>query len=572
MSATGGICVIGMGRSGTSLVANLIAELGVTVGPRTDLLGPSPKGENPRGYWEQRAIRELNDEILGHLGGGWYDVVDPAPGWELDTDLDELYARAKDILAELFAGASAWAFKDPRVSITFPFWQRLIGPFRSVICVRDPAEVASSLERRDAAAHPRWRSSAVWLAYTSWALEHTRDQPRLIVRYEDLMEDPETEVRRLGWFIDPDGQQVAGAAAAETVDRALWHHKQSRPEDNPDPALLPEAIALHALLRSSAKEDEIDEKAVELRRLGLARVGPVSGGALPQLTPGGEGESERFDPDSMSGVIAAEHVLRYLAAAQLASGRRVLDAGCGHGYGTAILADGGASSAVGVDISEEAVREATSSHASARFEVGDVSSLPFDEDSFDLVTCFEAVEHLVRRDEALNDLARVLAPDGVLVISTPNRLRYRKGNPHHVYEYEPEEFRLALAERFDNVRLLRQHTLTASLLLPDDAPDEILATPQGLSETTDRGGELYTLALASNGPLPELDSMATLVSPDDPASPEHVLAEAQTRNAALKSQNAEIARRNRRLQEVNSAMSEKNQELRAKLEERARND
>ncbi len=123
-----GICVIGMGRSGTSVLANLISELGIALGPTEQLLGPAPRGENPRGYWEQREIVNLNDALLAHLGGGWYDIVDLPAEWELDPELDELYSRARALISELFGDEGRWAFKDPRASLTLPFWRRAAGP------------------------------------------------------------------------------------------------------------------------------------------------------------------------------------------------------------------------------------------------------------------------------------------------------------------------------------------------------------------------------------------------------------------------------------------------------------
>ncbi len=374
------------------------------------------------------------------------------------------------------------------------------------------------------------------------------------------MRDPVSQLERVGRLL---GVEVEADALKAAIDRAveasLWHHTEA--VEPSDPFLLPEAIELHRLLKSHREGPDLETRAKELRRSGLARIGPVAENALPALRGTHDAvatESERFDPDSMSGTIEAEHVLRYLLAAQLASGRVVLDAGCGYGYGTAILAGAGASRAIGIDISEEAI-EAARAHGDAQFETGDVASLPFDDDSFDLVTCFEAIEHLVRRDEALDELARVLRPSGVLLISTPNRLRYDEGNPHHVYEYEPDEFRLALETRFENVRLLRQYTLTASVAISDERRAETaLEVPGGWSGRVEPGREIYTLALASNSALPALPATATVVPPDDPDSPENQAAEAVERNASLQRRNSELQRRNRELHE-------KNQEQRARL-------
>src|SRR5947209_13622457 len=106
--------------------------------------------------------------------------------------------------------------------------------------------------------------------------------------------------------------------------------------------------------------------------------------------------SERFVPDQDRGrLIEAEHLARYLWAAQLASGRRVLDAGCGTAYGCRLLAEAGASDVVGVDLAEpvlDAVREQMPSGVT--LERADLRELPFPAGGFDLVVCFEVIEHL----------------------------------------------------------------------------------------------------------------------------------------------------------------------------------
>jgi SAM-dependent methyltransferase len=248
---------------------------------------------------------------------------------------------------------------------------------------------------------------------------------------------------------------------------------------------------------------------------------------------------ERFVPGMADGeLIEAEHMARYLWASELASGRAVLDAGCGVGYGTALLAGAGAAEAVGIDVSRESVEAARAGAPdNASFVVGDVHALPFDDGRFGLVVCFEVIEHVQEQDAVLGELARVLAPEGVLVLSSPHRGVYPAGNPHHLHEYEPEELRAALEARFPHVELRRQHPWVASAVLDDEqvadgslqAREDVLVSR---SAPVTPGSEPYTVALASRRSLPSPPGRVVLAGAAD-LSLKSELERASAVNAAL---------------------------------------
>jgi SAM-dependent methyltransferase len=230
--------------------------------------------------------------------------------------------------------------------------------------------------------------------------------------------------------------------------------------------------------------------------------------------------AERFVPGQARGqLMEAEHLARYWWATGLVSGRRVLDAGCGVGYGTAMLAAAGAAETIGLDVAGDAIAGAAEAHPALEFAVGDVHLLPFEDDRFDLVVCFEVIEHVERQDEVIAELARVLAPDGVLAISSPNRGVYPEGNPHHLHEYAPEELRTALEAHFDEVELRRQHDWLASAVLDDgQVADERLAglgLDVGKSFGLRPASETYTIALASREALPHIDGRVVLAGVDE---------------------------------------------------------
>jgi SAM-dependent methyltransferase len=211
-------------------------------------------------------------------------------------------------------------------------------------------------------------------------------------------------------------------------------------------------------------------------------------------------------------LLAAEHFARYEWVSALAPGRRILDAGCGTGYGAEILAKAGAEHVTGVELAG-AVVEAARALASAtlRFEQGDIARLPHADGAFDLVTCFEVIEHVEDPQAVLAELARVLAPDGLLAISSPNAEHYPEGNPHHIREFATSEFRSLLREAFPSVRLLAQHQWISSALFEEGALGRGALEVRTVKATSRRlGSETYTIALAGYGELPEPPAAAAL--------------------------------------------------------------
>jgi SAM-dependent methyltransferase len=220
-------------------------------------------------------------------------------------------------------------------------------------------------------------------------------------------------------------------------------------------------------------------------------------------------------------LIEAEHYARYAWASQFAAGSRVLDGACGMGYGSAILAAAGASEVVGVDLDEKVIAQVgAAAGAGTRFEVADLRDLPFGDDEFDLVVSFETIEHVPDPKTVLDELARVLKPGGLLLISTPNRDVYTPGNPFHQRELAPNELEDELAKHFRSVALRRQHTWIASGILDDEAFRTAgHARIEGIEVRKDSedepGRETYTLGMASDGELPVGTGLVSLTADID---------------------------------------------------------
>lgn len=219
--------------------------------------------------------------------------------------------------------------------------------------------------------------------------------------------------------------------------------------------------------------------------------------------------AERLVPEDVPGsLVLAEHLARYRLAARLARGRRVLDAACGEGYGTAILRDAGAAAATGVDIDAATAARAAEHHGIDARE-GDVLALPFADGSFDLVVSFETIEHVTQPKRALDELRRVLASGGALVVSTPNADEYIEDNPYHLQELTLTQFREELERRFPYVELRYQQTfLTTAILrepgLRGDDPAVALDAEVTKIVALEPARALYCLALCSDAPLPDL--------------------------------------------------------------------
>lgn len=198
-----------------------------------------------------------------------------------------------------------------------------------------------------------------------------------------------------------------------------------------------------------------------------------------------EFSGERFTPECVREILY-EHLHRYAFAAPLAAGRRVLDAACGEGYGSAMLA-AKAASVLGLDVSAEAVAHARNRYGrrpNLAFAIADVTRLDHLPDaSFDLIVSFETLEHVEAQEAMLDSFARLLAPGGMLLVSTPDKRVYSElagfRNEFHVRELYRDEFEQMLAARFAHQRLFGQKLLFQSVMWDAAAPGRWAASTHG---------------------------------------------------------------------------------------------
>ena len=252
---------------------------------------------------------------------------------------------------------------------------------------------------------------------------------------------------------------------------------------------------------------------------------------------------ERFTPECKR-EIWYEHFHRYVLAARWCANTRTLDAACGEGYGSALLAQAGAS-VKAVDISQQAIAHAKQRYgqlAGLEFHVSDCLALPFDDDEFDRVVSFETLEHLQEHDRLLAEFRRVLKPDGFLILSSPDKATYSDGqdtaNEFHVKELYRDELEALIGRHFPASRLLGQKLAFHSAVWSMDKVEHVtldqvseggVGTLQGIAQAP-----MYFIALCAADPasLPDLDGQLWLFDDSEETVYQHYYGEIRRNMAA----------------------------------------
>jgi hypothetical protein len=239
------VSIAGMHRSGTSMVAQMLHEAGLDLGPSERLMPPTV--DNPEGYWEHLDFVDVNESLLAAAHSAW----DFPPAADFDwtaARLASIRARAEALVAG-FDGDAFWGWKDPRNCLTLPFWRQIAPSLKVVFVVRNPLEVALSLKRRNQFSFPL--AIALWDAYAARALETTTSANRVVTHFDAYFARPGAELRRvlarLG--IEPP-VDLADAVATAEVD--LKHHRLTI-GDLYDARIAPEIIDRYRALCAEAE-------------------------------------------------------------------------------------------------------------------------------------------------------------------------------------------------------------------------------------------------------------------------------------------------------------------------------
>ncbi|MDF3863362.1 rhamnan synthesis F family protein [Pseudomonas denitrificans (nom. rej.)] len=222
------VIVLGMHRSGTSAITRGLLALNVDLGEN---LTPAVAGNNDKGFWEDREVVAINDQLLEQLDASWDSLalIDPS----LAPDLQD---RAVQYLEEHFRRSPLLGLKDPRISRLLPFWQivlqRVEAEVAYVICVRHPLSVAQSLAARDDFSLAK--SLGLWHQHSLESLLQTGNTTRTVLSFENLMSDPEGQLMRLARQLDlqPAGREQLDEYLHDFLSDHLQHshHLPDDPE------------------------------------------------------------------------------------------------------------------------------------------------------------------------------------------------------------------------------------------------------------------------------------------------------------------------------------------------------
>jgi len=221
------VLVLGTHRSGTSAATRVLNLLGVELGAR---VLPPVAGDNDRGFWENRDAFDIDERLLAGVGRSWHDIRDMPAGWLESPAASQARAEIQRFVEAEFKSASLWAVKDPRMCRLSPVWLRALGELTIkpgiLFVVRHPLEVAASLEARNGwtAAH----SLLLWTQHLLEAERATREIPRVMVTYDQVMADWPGTVERVARALDITWGRPVDEARPEIeafLDAGARHHQ-----------------------------------------------------------------------------------------------------------------------------------------------------------------------------------------------------------------------------------------------------------------------------------------------------------------------------------------------------------
>jgi 2-polyprenyl-3-methyl-5-hydroxy-6-metoxy-1,4-benzoquinol methylase len=400
-----------MHRSGTSLVARVLNDCGLYLGPDQELMKPNE--DNREGFWENVRFVDLNEALLAALRGAWDRPPVIENGWEELPEIEPLRERALELVAQ-FRPHEPWGWKDPRSSLTLPFWRRLLPDLTIVACVRDPIEVADSLAARGLLS--QHEALELWLTYNRRLVETVPLRELTVVHYDAFFRAPDEEVRRLAHALALTPSNVQMARAALRVNELVRHHEVTDRLSAND-QLPGNVVECYAEMRAAAE----DASGSPHDRSQMSEPAPRREEVkLPAALAMAQGRDEsRLRYTKLDESPGSAHMLLLKLVPE---GARVLDVGCATGYLARALTEHRSCRVTGIEISPEAAELAR--RYCERVIVGDVETLDLEselgDEPFRTVVFGDVLEHLRDPAQTLARVRRVVDDGGSVVASIPN--------------------------------------------------------------------------------------------------------------------------------------------------------
>ncbi|HZR64404.1 MAG TPA: glycosyltransferase, partial [Terriglobales bacterium] len=249
------------------------------------------QADNPDGFWEHLGFVALNDELLSQLGGAW--DLPPKPDEDFaHSRLDPLRMKARLLIERLTCSADCagdtpattesthlWGWKDPRNSLTLPFWENLLPGMKTVIMVRNPLEVAHSMKERNGTSYSF--GLRLWEIYNQRLIESASKQNRLVAHYDLFFENPETELRRITNFI---GLSDTGVSTAAALIKKRRRHTHFSLDDLIDARVAPGVIELYrALIDEASQSASANSAKAQTEKLGNVADADFLSGSVSRL-------------------------------------------------------------------------------------------------------------------------------------------------------------------------------------------------------------------------------------------------------------------------------------------------
>lgn len=192
--------VVGMHRSGTSMLTRCVSMLGANIGDESMLIGTND--ENPKGFWERKDVRDLNDFVLHSVGCDW-DRVSKFNIENLERGIKEEFLKTAAMIVDSFAVDEDVVLKEPRFCLLLPLWKKVLKDPIYIYIVRNPLEVGVSLNKRNGISISA--GIALWEFYNRQAITALEGQRVFLLTHQDLLMRPVSTMEAFASYSESKG-------------------------------------------------------------------------------------------------------------------------------------------------------------------------------------------------------------------------------------------------------------------------------------------------------------------------------------------------------------------------------